>query len=84
MILVAVDGGQPGYSVGMTSFELRRRWRGWAPSPRRASSPGGDGHRAFDGQLLNRPSDPGGERPVSEALLVEYFGVYAPPVPVRL
>jgi hypothetical protein len=34
---------------------------------------------AFDGQLLNRPSDPSGERPISEALLVSYAGVYAPP-----
>ena len=25
---------------------------------------------AFDGELLNRPSDPGGERAVAEALLV--------------
>ena len=32
---------------------------------------------AFEGKLLNRPSDPAGEADVSEALLVEYFGVYA-------
>jgi hypothetical protein len=35
---------------------------------------------AFDGNLLNRPSDPGGERPVGEALVVAYTGVYVPPV----
>jgi flagellar hook assembly protein FlgD len=35
---------------------------------------------AFDGQLLNRPSDNGGERSVAEALLVAYAGVYAPAV----
>jgi hypothetical protein len=34
---------------------------------------------AFDGQLLNRPSDPSGERAVSDALFVYYYGVYAPP-----
>jgi flagellar hook assembly protein FlgD len=33
---------------------------------------------AFDGQLLNRPSDPSGERAISEGLLVSYAGVYAP------
>jgi flagellar hook assembly protein FlgD len=33
---------------------------------------------AFDGQVLNRPSDPGGERAVAEALVVGYTGVYAP------
>lgn len=39
---------------------------------------------AFDGQLLNKPSDPGGERAVKEALLVQYFGVFAaqPPLPL--
>jgi hypothetical protein len=34
---------------------------------------------AFDGTVLNSPSDPTGERPVKEALLVFYTGVYAPP-----
>ena len=39
---------------------------------------------AFDGQLLNRPSDPSGERAVKEALLVQYFGVFAPQLPLPL
>ena len=44
---------------------------------------GGSSSLAFDGQLLNRPSDPGGERPVSNALQLMYYGVYAPaPDPV--
>jgi hypothetical protein len=34
---------------------------------------------AFDGKLLNRPSDPGGERSVAESLAIMYTGVYAPP-----
>ena len=33
---------------------------------------------AFGGELLSRPSDSGGERLVAEALLVMYYGVYAP------
>jgi flagellar hook assembly protein FlgD len=33
---------------------------------------------AFDGQLLSRPSDTGGERMVAESLNVMYYGVYAP------
>jgi hypothetical protein len=37
---------------------------------------------ASNGRLLNRPSDPGGERRVGESLLVFYYGVYAPPVAV--
>jgi len=34
---------------------------------------------AFDGKLLNLPSDPAGERSIAESLLVFYRGVYAPP-----
>jgi hypothetical protein len=48
-----------------------------------ALAPGPSVTVAFDGGLLNRP--PGGaERPVKEALLIEYSGVYAPPPGVPL
>jgi hypothetical protein len=40
---------------------------------------GGSATMAFDGQLLNRPSDPGGERAVADGLFVFYYGVQAPP-----
>ena len=40
--------------------------------------PGPSTTMAFDGQLLNRPSEPSGERAVSNALFVYYYGVYAP------
>src|SRR3954454_5878076 len=40
---------------------------------------GGSTTMAFDGRLMNRPSAPGGERPVAESLAVLYNGVYAPP-----
>jgi hypothetical protein len=40
---------------------------------------GGSTTMAFDGKLLNRPSDPGGERSVAESLAILYTGVYAPP-----
>ena len=40
---------------------------------------GGSSTLAFDGKLLNRPSDPGGQRAVKECLCVFYYGVYAPP-----
>jgi hypothetical protein len=39
---------------------------------------GGSTTMAFDGKLLNRPSDPGGERAVSDGLFVFYYGVQAP------
>jgi hypothetical protein len=34
---------------------------------------------AFDGRLLNRPSDPNGETSVADALVIAYDGVFAPP-----
>ena len=39
IILVAVDGDQPGYSAGMTSFELAQTCSASARSPRRRSRP---------------------------------------------
>jgi hypothetical protein len=39
---------------------------------------GGSSTIAFDGTVLNSPSE-GRERPVSTALLLQYYGVYAPP-----
>jgi hypothetical protein len=84
VILVAVDGGQPGYSVGLTTFELAQTMQRLGAVTASAVDFGGSVTVAFDGQLLNRPSDPGGERPVKEALLVQYFGVYAPPPPLPL
>jgi hypothetical protein len=84
IILVAVDGDQPGYSVGLTSFELAQTMAGLGAVTAAAVESGPDVTLAFDGQLLNRPSPAGAERAVREALLVEYFGVYAPPPPLPL
>src|SRR5436305_3905750 len=84
VILVAVDGAQPGYSVGLTSFELAQTLTRLGAVTASAVDSGGSVAVAFDGQLLNRPSDPGGERLVKEALLIEYFGVYAAPPPLPL
>ena len=80
IILVAVDGRQPGYSVGMTTFEFAQTMVRLGAVTASAVDSGGSVTVAFDGELLNRPSDPGGERAVKEALLVKYYGVYAPPL----
>jgi hypothetical protein len=77
IVLVAVDAGSPGYSVGLTSFELAQTLQRLGAVTASAVDSGGSVAVAFDGQLLNRPSDPAGERPVKEALLIQYFGVYA-------
>jgi Phosphodiester glycosidase/FlgD Ig-like domain len=79
IVLVAVDGRQRGYSVGMTNFELAQTLVRLGCVTGSALDAGGSTTMAFDGQLLNRPSDPGGERAVANALLVNYYGVYAAP-----
>src|SRR5437764_11045393 len=47
-----------------------------------AMDSGGSTAMAFDGTLLNRPSDPGGERAVKETIALMYLGVYVPPPPL--
>ena len=81
ILLVAVDGGQPGYSVGLTSFELAQALVRLGAVTAAGVDPGDAVSVAFDGKLLDRPSA-GSERPVKEALLVEYAGVYAPQPPL--
>ena len=78
MLLVATDGRQPGYSVGMTNFELAQALVRLGAVSGMALDGGGSSTLAFDGTLLNRPSG-GRERLVSNALMLQYFGVYLPP-----
>src|SRR5215212_7763608 len=63
----------------MTNFELALALMRLGAVTASALDSGGSTAMAFDGQLLNSPSDATGERPVAEALLVAYSGVYAPP-----
>jgi hypothetical protein len=77
VLLVAVDGGRPGYSAGLTSFELAQALVRLGAVTAVGVDPGDSVAAAFDGRLLNRPSGRS-ERAVKEALLIQYFGVYAP------
>ena len=79
IVLLAVDGRRSGYSVGMTNWELAQAMVRLGCVTASALDAGGSTTMAFDGKLLNRPSDPGGERPVAESLSILYTGVYAPP-----
>jgi hypothetical protein len=79
ILLVVVDGRQPGYSVGMTNWELAQALVRLGAVSGVGLDAGGSSTMAFDGTLLNKPSDAGGERQVSEGLFVTYTGVYAPP-----
>jgi flagellar hook assembly protein FlgD len=77
IIMLVVDGRRPGYSAGMTNFELAQTMIRLGAYNASALDAGGSSTMAFEGEVLNRPSD-GGERLVSEAMLVSYYGVYAP------
>jgi len=79
IVMVAVDGRQPGYSTGLTNFELAQTFVRLGAVSAMALDSGGSTTVAFEGRLLNRPSDPGGERPVGDGLFIFYYGVHAPP-----
>lgn len=83
ILLVAVDGRQPGYSVGLTNFELAQTLVRLGAVTGMALDSGGSTTMAFDGTLLNRPSD-GVERRISTALVFLYRGVFAPELPARV
>ena len=78
VLLVAIDGRQPGYSVGMTNFELAQTLVRLGAVRGMALDGGGSSTLAFDGAVLNRPSD-GSERSVANSLMLQYYGVYSPP-----
>jgi hypothetical protein len=84
VLLVAVDGRQPGYSTGLTNFELALAMMRLGCVTASALDSGGATTMAFDGKLLNRPSNPGGEGAVAGALTLFYYGVYAPPPPSKV
>ena len=84
IVLVAVDGRQPGYSTGLTNFEVALAMMRLGCVTASALDAGGSTTMAFDGKLLNSPSDRGGERAVAEALTLFYYGVYAPVLPSRV
>jgi surface antigen len=78
IVFVATDGRQPGYSVGMTNFELAQTLARLGAVRGMALDGGGSSTLAFEGTVLNSPSD-GSERQVSNALMLQYYGAYIPP-----
>jgi hypothetical protein len=78
VVLVVVDGGLPGYSVGVTNFELAQTLARQGVVVGAALEGGKAAGLAFDGKLLSRTT--AAEQPVSEMLAVTYAGVYAPPL----
>lgn len=77
IVLVAIDGRSTA-SAGATARELGEEMVRLGAVTAIALDAGGSTTMAFDGQVLNAPSD-GAERSVSNALMVFYYGIYAPP-----
>ena len=61
----------------MTNFELAQTMVRLGAVTAMALDSGGSATMAFNGTLLNRPSEP--ERPISTALLFQYTGVFVQP-----
>ena len=78
IVFLTTDGRQPGLSVGMTNFELAQALVRFGAVRGMGLDGGGSSTLAFEGTVLNSPSD-GRERAVSTALMLQYYGVYAPP-----
>ena len=68
--LAAVDGRQPDYSVGMTFAELQRLADRLQLRDALNLDGGGSTTMVVTGKVINRPSDPTGPRPVSDAIVV--------------
>ena len=71
VLLVTVDGRDPSYSVGMSLEEFARFLRNRLAAVYALNLDGGGSTTMYlEGRVINRPSDPLGERPVSSAILV--------------
>src|SRR5207244_6067826 len=63
IVIVAADGREPGWSIGFTNMDLALALISRGCVTGFALDSGGSTTVAFDGPLLNRPSDPTGGRP---------------------
>ena len=68
--IAAIDGRQPDYSIGMTFADLQRLCDRLDLASALNLDGGGSTTMVVKGQLVNKPSDPAGPRPVSDAIVV--------------
>jgi len=78
IVLVGVEGTNPAYSIGMSSYELAVELSRLGATTAFGLGAGPAAGIAFDGTLLTRPAK-GLVPKVSDALVLSYTGVYAPP-----
>jgi exopolysaccharide biosynthesis protein len=71
ILLVTVDGHQPGYSLGLSLLEGAQLMIGLGAVTAMNLDGGGSTAMAINGQLVGSPSDPGGERAVGDAIIVK-------------
>ena len=69
--LVAIDGRQPDYSVGMTFAELLALCNRLDLANAINLDGGGSTTMVVKGEVVNKPSDAAGPRPISDAILVK-------------
>ncbi|WP_239154988.1 phosphodiester glycosidase family protein [Amycolatopsis sp. FDAARGOS 1241] len=70
LLLVTVDGRQPGVSEGVTVEEGAQLMRSLGAVDALNLDGGGSTAMAVNGALVNHPSDAAGERPIGDAVLV--------------
>ena len=70
LLLVAVDGRQPGYSVGATFEESALIMQALCAVEAVNLDGGGSTAMTIGEELVNQPSDPTGERPLGDAIAV--------------
>lgn len=68
--MAAIDGRQPGYSIGMTFADLQRLCDRLELNDALNLDGGGSTTMVARGTIMNKPSDAAGPRPVSDAILV--------------
>jgi hypothetical protein len=78
ILLVAVEGTKPAYSIGMSNYELAVELSRLGATTAYGLGAGPAAGLAFDGKLLTRPST-GTSPKVADALVLSYSGVYAAP-----
>jgi exopolysaccharide biosynthesis protein len=71
ILLVAVDGRQPGYSFGASFEESARILQALGAVDGVNLDGGGSTTLTIGPQLVNRPSDRTGERPIGDAILIQ-------------
>jgi hypothetical protein len=70
LLLVAVDGRQAGRSAGLSILEAAQVMRALGAVTAMNLDGGGSTTMLLEGQIVNRPSDPSGEREDGDAILV--------------